>query len=67
MYKELDNSDKHDTYGGIDPYFLVDAKISYKIKNLTLSIAGDNLTNSLIHMYHPYTRRLIYTELKWEF
>jgi len=67
-YNTLDNVDHKGGYGGIDDYFFIDTKISYKFLNqLTLSLAVDNLTDELAHMYHPYARRMFIAELKWNF
>ncbi len=68
-YRELDNSDKRKKgFGGDEGYFIMDAKVSYKfLKNWQLSVAVDNITDELVHRYHPFSARMWSFELKWEY
>ena len=68
-YRKLDNSDKRKKgFGGDEGYFIMDAKISYKfLKNWQLSVAVDNITDELVHRYHPFSARMWSFELKWEY
>lgn len=67
QYGELDNSDTHDdTYGGVSRFFVVDAKVNYRLdKQLSLAVGVDNLTNDRYYAYHPYTQRTWIAQLKY--
>nr|CBX31910.1 hypothetical protein N47_O13290 [uncultured Desulfobacterium sp.] len=67
-WNTLNNVDDRGGYGGVDDYFFLDAKVAYKLlKQVTISLSVDNLTDELVYMYHPYARQMIIAKLKWEY
>lgn len=68
-YSTLLNADvNHDTYGGISPYNVVDAKVSYKLDSrITASIGVDNLADSKYFVSpHPYPQRTAFISLRYD-
>lgn len=67
QYNELDNSDTHDdTYGGVSRFFVVDAKLNFRLdKQLSLAVGVDNVTSERYYAYHPYTQRTWVAQLKY--
>ncbi len=68
-YSEDDNSDKKSgVYGSYDEFFVVDAKISYKVKPwLTLSFSVDNLFDEDYYVYYKAPGRSWYGEVSIKF
>ncbi len=67
-WNTLDNVDDRGGYGANDDYLFLDAKISYKLlEQVTMSLSVDNLTDELAYMFHPYARRMVIAELKWDY
>jgi len=67
-YNTLENIDHKGGYGGVDDYLVFDARILYKfLENFSVSFGVDNLTDELYHVYHPYSRRVFFTEIKGVF
>src|SRR4029079_16220202 len=59
VYATIDNSDivTH-TYQGFDPYFVVDARVSYRIdEHWTAAVGIDNLNNRKYFLFHPFPQR----------
>ncbi len=68
QYSELDNSDIYGGYGGVDEYFTLDARFSYRLTRFwTASLGVDNITDELYHVSHPYPRRTYFAELKFSY
>ena len=68
-YNSLENTDTNwSTYGESSPYFVVDAKLNWKVAdNWGLSFGVDNITNEKYYVAHPYPQRTYFTELKVDF
>jgi iron complex outermembrane receptor protein len=68
QYSQLDNSDVNgDAYTGVSKFFVVDARIQYKIaKQWTASLGIDNLNNQTYWNFHPYPQRTVLAELKFD-
>lgn len=69
QYNTLDNSDSNaDTYGGTSRFFVLDARLRYKLdRQWSAAIGVDNLTNRRYYVYHPYPQRTLSAELKYDF
>ncbi len=69
QYKQLNNSDiNHDVYTANSPYFVVDARVTYRFgKHLRGAVGIDNLTDDQYYAYHPMPQRTFYAELKSDF
>ena len=70
--KVYSNSQNLDTVNGVytsyDPYYLVDASISYKIaKFLTASVSVNNIFDKQYFYYYKAAGRSWFTELTWHF
>ena len=63
----LDNNDPNpNTYGGFASYFVMDAKVSYKVDNhWRASMGVDNLLNRDYFIYHPFPQRTWMAQLKY--
>jgi iron complex outermembrane receptor protein len=67
-FYQLDNSDTLGGYGGMDSFWVLDARASMRLSRFVTATAGvDNITNALYHEYHPFPRRSIYGDLKCTF
>jgi iron complex outermembrane receptor protein len=68
QYSQLDNSDVNgDAYTGVSQFFVVDARVQYKIaKQWTASLGIDNLNNQKYWNFHPYPQRTVLAELKFD-
>lgn len=68
QYSQLDNSDVNgDAYTGVSKFFVVDARVQYKIaKQWTASLGIDNLNNQKYWNFHPYPQRTVLAELKFD-
>lgn len=69
QYKQLNNSDiYHDVYTANSPYFVVDARLTYKVdRHLRGAVGVDNLTDDHYYAYHPMPQRTYHAELKYDF
>lgn len=69
QYNTLDNSDiNSDTYGAVSRFFVVDARVHYKIaKQWSAAVGIDNLNNARYYVAHPYPQRTVVGELKFDF
>jgi len=63
----IDNSDPvSQTYQGFAGYFVVDARVRYKVdQNWTLSFGVDNLNNDKYFIFHPFPRRTLLMEVHY--
>jgi iron complex outermembrane receptor protein len=68
-FGQLNNSDiSHMTYTAISAYFVVDAKVSYKIdKQWTVNAGIDNLNNENYWIYHPFMQRTYTAQIKYNY
>ncbi|MDP2694494.1 MAG: TonB-dependent receptor [Gallionella sp.] len=66
QYAQLDNSDTNgDVYGGVDKFFVMDAKFNYRFdKRLSMSVGVDNLNNEKYYAAHPYSQRTWIVQIK---
>lgn len=69
QYNTLTNTDSHpDTYGGVSEFFVVDARMQYKVaKQWKAAIGIDNLNNRRYYVAHPYPQRTVVAELKFDY
>lgn len=65
----LDNSDSNPaTYGGTSKYFIVDARVVYRVaKQWSASIGVDNLNNYKAYVAHPWPQRTFFAGLKYDY
>ncbi len=68
-YSNLDNGDTNwSIFGGNSPYFIADARVSYKVaEHWSLSLGVDNFTDAKAYVYHPYPQRTFFSEIKVDF
>jgi iron complex outermembrane receptor protein len=59
IYATLDNTDYvQNVYQAFDPFFVVDARVQYKVaENGSISFGVDNLNNDKYHLFHPFPQR----------
>ncbi len=69
QYNTLDNTDVNpDTYGGTSKFFVMDARVNYKLgKQFTASVGVDNLNDYAWYLAHPMPRRTFHAELKYDY
>lgn len=69
QYNTLDNSDSNpDTYGGASSFVIADVKASYKIAKQWSSALGiDNIGDYRAYIAHPYPRRTVFANLKFDY
>jgi iron complex outermembrane receptor protein len=67
-YANIDNTDHYaNTYTDFSGYFVVDAKVSYRLTPHLLGTLGvDNLNNRSYFLYHPFPQRTVILGLKYE-
>ncbi len=65
----LDNLDSNPaTYGGASKYFIVDARVVYRVaKQWSASVGIDNLNNYKAYVAHPWPRRTVFAGLKYDY
>ena len=65
----IDNTDiKTHTWQGFDDYFVVDARVNYRItENWSASLAVDDLNNDRYFLFHPFPQRTVTAELKYSY
>jgi len=63
----IDNSDPvSQTYQGFSGYFVMDARIRYRIdENWNLSVGVDNLNNDKYFLFHPFPQRTFVMEVHY--
>jgi iron complex outermembrane receptor protein len=68
QYGTLDNSDTNGAaYTGFSKFFVVDARIRYRIdRQWSAAVGIDNLNNNKYWAFHPYTQRTYVAELKFD-
>ncbi|MFZ6754560.1 TonB-dependent receptor [Undibacterium sp. Dicai25W] len=69
QYATVDNTDIYPgTYQGFQPFFVADARVHYQVNRQWSIAAGiDNLNNEKYYLYHPFTQRTAYAELKYTY
>lgn len=69
QYSTLNNVDvTPNTYGGTSQFFVMDARVNYKLaKQFTASIGVDNLNNYKHYLAHPMPQRTFHAELKFDY
>ncbi len=69
QYGTPDNTDGYpNTYGGTSRFFVVDARVNYRLaKQFTASAGVDNLNNCKYYAYHPYPQRTFHAEVKFDY
>ena len=69
QYNQLDNLDTNPaTYGGTSKYFLVDAKVVYRVaKQWSASLGVDNLNNYKAYVAHPWPQRTVFAGVKFDY
>jgi iron complex outermembrane receptor protein len=68
QFSQLDNSDTNGfTYQGVSSFFVMDARVRYRIaRQWTLSAGIDNLNDAHYWAFHPYTQRTYSAELRFD-
>ena len=69
QYATVDNTDINPgTYQGFQTFFVADVRVHYQV-NRQWAISGgiDNLNNEKYFLYHPFTQRTAYAELKYTY
>lgn len=66
---QLDNLDNNPgTYGGASKFFIVDARVVYKVaKQWSASLGVDNLNNYKAYVSHPWPQRTVFAGLKYDY
>jgi iron complex outermembrane receptor protein len=66
-FATIDNSDPiAHTFQGFDPYFVLDARLTYRFgPHLELAAGVENLTNDRYFLFHPFPQRAFSAELGW--
>jgi iron complex outermembrane receptor protein len=69
VYATIDNSDINThTYQGFDSYFVLDARVSYRIDDHWNAAFGiDNLNNRKYFLFHPFPQRSAILELTYSY
>ena len=64
VWTTIDNTDPvTHTWGGFDPYFVMDARVNYKIDpQWHVAVGVDNLNNRNYFLFHPFPQRTIVAE-----
>ena len=68
-FANIDNSDHHaNTYQGFAGYFVMDAKVSYRLApRLTGTVGVDNLNDRSYFLFHPFPQRTVMVGLKYAY
>ena len=66
-FATIDNSDPiAHTFQGFDPYFVLDARMTYRFgPHLELAAGVENLTDDRYFLFHPFPQRAFSAELGW--
>lgn len=68
QHNTLDNSDSRGGFGGVDDFFVVDAKAAFvALESAVISIGVNNLTDCRYHVYHPMPGRAWFAECNWRY
>lgn len=69
QYNLLDNSDSNpDTYGGTSSFLIADVKVVYKFaKQWSGALGMDNIGDCRAYAAHPYPRRTVFANLKFDY
>ncbi len=65
----IDNSDSYaNTYQGFSGYFVLDAKLSWRVDDhIDWTLGVDNLNNRKYFLFHPFPQRTVSTALSWRY
>lgn len=68
MFGQLDNSDVNgDAYQGFSDYLVTDLRVQYRVdRHWRASLGVDNLGNREYWAFHPYPKRTVHAELRWD-
>ncbi len=68
-FANIDNTDHYaNTYQGFSGYFVMDAKVSYRLNpHLTGTIGVDNLNDRSYFLFHPFPQRTVILGLKYAY
>jgi iron complex outermembrane receptor protein len=68
-FANIDNTDHNaNTYQGFDGYFVMDAKVTYRLTpHLTGTVGADNLNDRSYFLFHPFPRRTVMLGLKYAY
>ena len=63
----VDNSDTYaDTYTGFGAYFVMDAKVRWRVRpNVELDAGVNNLTDRSYFLFHPFSQRTWIAGVRW--
>ncbi|MGH6957050.1 MAG: TonB-dependent receptor [Caulobacteraceae bacterium] len=67
VFGAIDDSDivAH-TFGGFDPYLVVDLRATYRLTaHVTAALGVNNAGDDRYFLYHPFPQRTLFGELKW--
>ena len=69
QYATVDNTDINPgTYQGFQSFFVADLRVHYQVnRQWSISAGIDNLNNEKYYLYHPFTQRTAYAELKYSY
>lgn len=68
MFGQLDNSDVNGyAYQGFSDYLVTDVRVQVRVdRNWRLSLGVDNLGNREYWAFHPYPKRTVHAEVRWD-
>lgn len=69
QYNTLNNADINPgTYGGTSRFFVLDARVHYKVaRQWSAALGVDNLNNERYYVAHPYPQRTVVAEVKFDY
>jgi iron complex outermembrane receptor protein len=68
-FANIDNSDHYaNTYTAFSGYFVMDAKVSYRVtRYLTVNVGIDNINDRTYFLYHPFPQRTVIVGLNYTY
>lgn len=55
------------TYQGLYKYFVLDARVVYKVSDhIELAVGADNLNNNKYFLFHPFPQRNVTAQVNWK-
>src|SRR5450830_295925 len=69
QYATVDNTDINPgTYQGFESFFVTDVRVHYQVnRQWSVSAGIDNLNNEKYYLYHPFSQRTAYAEVKYTY
>ncbi len=69
QYATVDNTDTNpETYQGFQSFFVMDARVNYNFaKHWSAAVGVDNLNDERYFLFHPFTERTFFGELKYSY